>query len=204
MRFKRTLHEGLRPSNLASASPTVTASPDAGGDVALRSSSPSFEFSLAMPGCSWVLAFDRRVDAQGFARDLAVRQRVMQLSARTSRRAGVIGELEDQLTELRRWIVLPLLCSSLLKGAVLACLAALLYSLALYQANPDADPLALVERALQDALSLAAGALARAADVSVTVCSLALRAVPAIEVERCAAEMDAAEAQACVAALVRS
>mmetsp|Transcript_56605 Transcript_56605/g.168424 ORF Transcript_56605/g.168424 Transcript_56605/m.168424 type:complete len:302 (-) Transcript_56605:153-1058(-) len=191
--------QGSRSSRLSAARRlTLGGASDCG-----RPSCVQTVFSISFPGApGWAVAFDSETDAAGFERDFAVRQRLVALSLKTSRGWRTVGELQDELMELRRYGILATLRWALSQALTLAVIALIIYVAILYSNDPERPLQDVAATALQDASSTVFAFGERAAEAGVAVCGLVSRAVPSAAVERCIALPDAVEARSCVAALL--
>merc|ERR1719204_617147 len=163
----------------------------------MSAASPT-SFDIEVPGGGpWGISFDNEADAAGFSRDLAVRQRLVQVSLKTSRGWRTIDELQDELYEMRRRGLFATMRRLIYQASLLIGISLFIYACALYCADPEKPPTEVVVTALGDAGAAASAAGAWAADLGMAVCGVVVRAVPAVDVQRCVALAEATEVRSC-------
>lgn len=159
-------------------------------------------FSLELPGApGWAITFDSET-AAGFERDFLVRQRLVALSLKTSRGWRTVGELQEEIMEMRRHGLFATLQWLVMQAFVVLSLLLVLYAAVLYSNDPDRPLLDIVTVALQDASATAMNFGESAAEVGASACGLLMQSVPVAAVGRCVALPDAIETRSCVAALI--
>jgi len=160
-------------------------------------------FNLVVPGNPPTgLTFDTEADSAGFMRDLSVRQRLVAVSLKTSRGWRTVEELQDELSDMRRRGFIATIQRLVYQAVLLVAISWFIYACALYSHDLEQPPLDVAMTALGDASAAVSAFGAWVADIGSATCSLLVRAVPAVDVQRCVALPEAAEARACAAALV--
>lgn len=160
-------------------------------------------FRLSVPGHqSWDIGFERKEDAEGFARDFDVRHRLTALSLKTARGQTAVGELQQQLQDIRSRGIIATLRWLSWQAVKLVCLVMLFYGGAVYLSDTDKPVIDVVTMTVADVFDSAFVAVQRFHEAGTFMCALVTPAqVPQAELDRCLALADVYEARSCARAL---
>lgn len=174
-----------------------------GGDGRGPGAGAGSVFELSVPGGpGFVIAFDAEPDAAGFERDFCVRHRLVTLSLKTSRGSRAVGQLEDQLMDIRQRGVVATLQWLIVMLIKMLILATVLYGAMLYYNDPERPLLETAGAAVQDVADMASVVGVKAAEASALACGLLTRSVSVTSLEQCVALPDSAEVRSCASALL--
>jgi len=163
---------------------------------------PSFDLSIPGGG-PWGVVFDLEADAMAFARDFAVRYRLVALSVKTTRGWRTVRDLQDEIMEMRRRGLLASLERFFFQALFLICISLLVYACALYSNDSSRPILDVAVAAITDAWVAFTTSVGWASDLGATACGLLTPVVPIAEVQRCLAPSQA-DVRPCMANLVGS
>lgn len=166
--------------------------------------SPLAIFRLSIPGHQPLeLAFDQEADAESFARDLNVRQRLTAMSLKTARGESAFGRLQDQLCDMQSRGFVATFRRLVWQASVLIVVAMLFYGVALYISDMDRPVSEIVAMTVADACDTVFVGVQRFQEAGSVICSAVTPAqVPQAELDRCLALPDAHEARSCARTLM--
>mmetsp|Transcript_15334 Transcript_15334/g.42040 ORF Transcript_15334/g.42040 Transcript_15334/m.42040 type:complete len:403 (-) Transcript_15334:84-1292(-) len=196
--------EGIHgPAKRFTICPTMALRPHANADGEGGDGPASmFELPAACGVPPHMISFDSASVGATFLRDYRVRQRLMELAAKTVKGMRAASDLRGQIRGMQRMSLAARSMRFLLFLVIMFLVGAAARLIVLCVEDPSRTPQAYMEALARDVSSVRRMSQSAAMTTTAKACQLAVGAVPAVEVSLCAAQESASQMKRCIQGLL--